>query len=63
MQQQIDTILVIQRLTITGLLRDAIRLIILCLENRLYYVTVEGNNLLLIDLSHGTIQDSILGPI
>ena len=42
---------------------DVVGLIEVWLSDRSYFVSVNGKNSRLIDLSHGTIQGSILGPI
>ena len=55
--------LLIKRLRILGLPKDVIDLINIWLNNRMFYVTVEGNNSLLYELLMGTVQGSILGPV
>ena len=55
--------LLIKRLHILGLPKDVIELIGVWLNNRMFYVTVEGNNSLLYELLMGTVQGSILGPV
>lgn len=55
--------LLLKRLRILGLPRDLVALIEVWLMDRLVYVTVNGKESCLIDLSIGTVQGSILGPI
>lgn len=55
--------LLIKRLHITGLPPDIVRLIELWLSHRSFYVSINGTNSMVIDLSCGIIQGSILGPI
>ena len=59
----VDTKLLIKRLKIIGLPTDVVRLIELWLTDRSFYVSINGENSLLVDLGGGTIQGSILGPI
>jgi hypothetical protein len=51
------------RLTKIGLPKDILRLIELWLSERSFFVNVNGENSIVIDLKCGTIQGSILGPI
>jgi hypothetical protein len=51
------------RLTKIGLPKDILRLIELWLSKRSFFVNVNGENSIVIDLNCGTIQGSILGPI
>ena len=46
-----------------GLPSDVIDLIKIWLKNRMFYVSVDGNNSLLYELLMGTVQGSILGPV
>ena len=55
--------LLIERLRIIGLPGDIVDLIKTWLENRSFYVEVNGLNSMFYDISSGTIQGSILGPI
>lgn len=55
--------LLIKRLKIIGLPSDVIDLIKVWLNNRSYYVSVDGENSVMYDLLLGTVQGSILGPI
>ena len=55
--------LLIDRLRIIGLPEDIVGLIKLWLENRKFYVEVNGLNSMFYDINSGTIQGSILGPI
>ena len=55
--------LLIDRLRIVGLPEDIVGLIKLWLENRKFYVEVNGLNSMFYDINSGTIQGSILGPI
>ena len=55
--------LLIERLRIIGLPGDIVDLIKIWLENRSFYVEVNGLNSMFYDVSSGTIQGSILGPI
>ena len=55
--------LLLVRLKIIGLPSDIIELIKVWLTGRSYYVSINGNNSVLFDLDHGTVQGSILGPI
>ena len=59
----VDIKLLLKRLRIVGLPEDIVGLIEVWLSDRSYFVSVNGKNSRLIDLSHGTIQGSILGPI
>ena len=59
----VDVNLLIKRLKIIGLPSDVIDLIKVWLNNRLYYVSVDGKNSVMYDLLLGTVQGSILGPI
>jgi hypothetical protein len=51
------------RLTKIGLPKDILRLIELWLSEQSFFVNVNGENSIVIDLKCGTIQGSILGPI
>ena len=55
--------LLIKRLEIIGLPDDIVGLIKLWLENRLFYVEINGLNSLFYEINSGTIQGSVLGPI
>ena len=55
--------LLIDRLRIIGLPGDIVDLIKIWLENRSFYVEVNGLNSMFYDVNSGTIQGSILGPI
>ena len=55
--------LLIDRLRVIGLPGDIVDLIKIWLENRSFCVEVNGLNSLFYDVSSGTIQGSILGPI
>ena len=59
----VDLKLLVKRLKIIGLPKDVVDLIEVWLSDRSYFVSLNGRNSRLIDLSHGTIQGSILGPI
>ena len=59
----VNTNLLIKQLQIIGLPTDVVRLIKLWLTDRSFYISINGENSLLIDLGGGTIQGSILGPI
>ena len=59
----VDTKLLIKRLGIIGLPGDVIDLIKVWLSNRMFYVTVDGNNSIIHELIKGTVQGSILGPV
>jgi hypothetical protein len=58
-----STDLLIKRLKIIGLLDDVIGPIKVWLENRSYYVSKDGINLILYNLLLGTVQGLILGPV
>ena len=55
--------LLIGRLRIIGLPRDIIELIRCWLNNRTFFVEINGLNSMFYDINSGTIQGSILGPI
>ena len=55
--------LLLKRLRIIGLPSDLIELVSAWLKNRMYYVSIEGNNSTFYGLLLGTVQGSILGPI
>ena len=55
--------LLLKRLKIIGLPADLCKLIRIWLENRLFYVTIDGCNSYLTATNAGTVQGSILGPI
>jgi hypothetical protein len=55
--------LLLKRLRIIGLPDDIVDLINIWLKNRLYHVSVDGDNSVLHDLLLGTVQGSVLGPI
>ena len=55
--------LLIKRLRTVGLPDDIVGLIKLWLENRLFYVEINGLNSLFYEINSGTIQGSVLGPI
>ena len=46
-----------------GFLDDLVELIQVWLKNRSYYTSINGENLLLFDALHGTVQGSVLGPV
>ena len=55
--------LLLTRLETVGLPMDVVKLIKLWLENRYFYVTVNGDNSYMMLSDTGTVQGSILGPI
>jgi hypothetical protein len=55
--------LLIRRLRIIGLPEDVTELIKVWLDNRAFYVRIDGTNSILFDLLLGTVQESVLGPI
>jgi hypothetical protein len=55
--------LLIKRIKILGLPMDVVNLIKLWLEDRSFYVAIDGNNSMHLELISGTVQGSILGPI
>ena len=55
--------LIFKRLRIVELLEDVISLIEMWLSDWSYFVVVDGVSSCVVDLTHGTIQGSILGPI
>jgi hypothetical protein len=57
----VDIRLHIKRLKVFGLPFDVIELIEVWLQDRMYYVSLDGQNLVLYDLLLGTVQGSILG--
>ena len=59
----VNTKLLIKRLKILGLPMDVVDLVKIWLEDRSFYVSVDGKNSKLMDLVCGTVQGSILGPI
>ena len=42
---------------------DLVDLIKVWLENRSFYVSINGANSLMFDVLHGTVQGSVLGPV
>jgi hypothetical protein len=50
-------------LKIIGLPKDVIQLVSVWLRGRFYYVSVEGQNSILLEFLMGTVQGLILGPI
>jgi hypothetical protein len=59
----VNTNLLIKPLQIIGLPTDVVRLIKLWFMDRFFYIFINGEKSLWIDLGGGTIQGSILGPI
>ncbi len=59
----VDIKLLVKRLVILGLPSDVVDLIKLWLEDRSFYVSIEGENSIMRELVRGTVQGSILGPI
>ena len=59
----VNTTLLIKRLKIIGLPTDVVDLIKIWLDDRSFYVSVDGKNSRMLDLVCGTVQGSILGPI
>ena len=55
--------LLLKRLRIIGLPSDVVDLIRVWLENRSFYVSIDGKNSVLFDLLLGTVQGSVLGPV
>ena len=55
--------LLMKRIKILGLPMDVVNLIKLWLEDRSFYVAIDGNNSMHLELISGTVQGSILGPI
>ena len=55
--------LLIKRLKIIGLPNDLIELIKVWLEERSFYVSLDGINSYMFDLLLGTVQGSVLGPV
>ena len=55
--------LLVKRLKIVGLPEDVINLIEIWLQDRSFYVSVNNKTSLLYELTSGTVQGSILGPI
>jgi hypothetical protein len=52
-----------KRLQVIGLLDEDIELIKSWLNNRFFYITIDGRNLNFYDLLLGTVQGSILGQV
>jgi hypothetical protein len=59
----VNTKLLNKQLEVIGIPSDVVCLIRIWLTNRSFYVTIDGKNLILIELVCGTVQGSILGPI
>ena len=59
----VNTTLLIKRLKIIGLPTDVVDLIKIWLDDRSFYVSVDGKNSRMLDLVCGSVQGSILGPI
>ena len=59
----VDITLLVKRLNILGLPGDVVDLIKVWLENRSFYVSIDGMNSIMMELVRGTVQGSILGPI
>ena len=59
----VNVSLLLKRLKIIGLPEDIIKLIKAWLENRSFYVSINGENSLMFDVLHGTVQGSVLGPV
>ena len=55
--------LLLKRMKIMGLPEDLVQLVKVWLEDRSYYVNVNGQNSYLFDLLLGTVQGSVLGPV
>ena len=55
--------LLIKRLYLIGLPKDVIELIKIWLTGRMFYVSIDGKNSIMLELLCGTVQGSILGPI
>ena len=55
--------LLLKRLKIMVLPEDLVNLIRVWLQNRSYYVSIDGKNSTLYDLLLGTVQGSVLGPV
>ena len=55
--------LLLKRLKVIGLPKDVIKLIEIWLEQRHFYVDIEGSVSELTESNAGTVQGSILGPI
>ena len=55
--------LLLKRMQIVGLPEDVIELVRIWLSNRLYYVSIGGENSCMFDLLTGTVQGSVLGPV
>ena len=55
--------LLVKRLKVIGLPNDIVKLIKTWLTDRMYYVSIDGENSIIYDLLLGTVQGSILGPI
>jgi hypothetical protein len=55
--------MVAKRLKIIGIPVDDVDLIKIWLEDRSFYVSIDGKNSMLVELLCGTVQGSILGPI
>ena len=59
----VNVSLLLKRLKIIGLPEDIIKLIKAWLENRSFYVSINGENSQMFDVLHGTVQGSVLGPV
>ena len=59
----INVNLLMERLTVLGLPEDVLSLIEIWLKDRMYYVEIDGEVSKFYNITHGTIQGSILGPI
>jgi hypothetical protein len=59
----VEVRLLIKRLHIVGLPTDVLKLIKLWLSGRSFFVNMDGNSSMLLEISCGIIQGSILGPI
>ena len=55
--------LLLKRLSVVGLPPDLVGLVSKWLTNRVFYVSLDGNNSMVHDCNVGTVQGSILGPI
>jgi hypothetical protein len=59
----VDTDLLVKPLVMVGLPADVIMLIRAWLNNRSFYVSIDGTNATLFDLLLGTVQGSMLEPV
>ena len=59
----VNTATIIKRIETIGIPNNIIRLLKTWLTNRSYYMSVNGVNLLVVNLTWGTIQGYILGPL